>query len=360
MPIESSLRQISSKLLAWYDECGRDLPWRHTTDPYRIWVSEVMLQQTQVSRVIDYYTRFLERFPTVADLAAADWDELLPYWRGLGFYSRGKNMLRTAQLVVEHYEGEFPDDAEALQTLPGIGPYTAAAIASFAYHRPVPTIDTNLERVLTRIFGCTRKGVQPRAQALVAAAPAARVHELNYALMDLGSALCTGRKALCDACPLSAQCHFFTSGKKDEWERSLLKPGGIRRVAHGKIPMDVAVACIHRNGEYLIAKRPPQKGGNWEFPGGKREAGEDWRHALKREIREELGVEISARPHFFEKTWDEGDYHWRLRFARCQILQGEPYPHEHSELKWVRPEHLFDYDFPRANKEAVEALKQFK
>ncbi len=359
MSTEKDFHSIAKTLLRWYDEHARSLPWRNTADPYKIWVSEVMLQQTQVSRVVDYYQRFLRKFPTVSDLAETTWEEMLPYWRGLGFYSRGKNMLRTAQEVVQLHDAKFPNDYEALQKLPGIGPYTAAAIVSFAYQQPVPAIDTNLQRVLGRVFGCTHKGVVPRATALFASADK-RGYELNHALMDLGSTLCMGRKVHCESCPIAARCHFFTSGKKEEWEHSLLRAGGIRQQKSTKIPMEVAVACIHRDGKYLIAKRPAEKGGNWEFPGGKREKGEDWRHALKREIQEELGVEISARPHFFEKTWEEGEYLWRLRFARCQILHGEPIAHEHSDLQWVSPEQLFEYGFPIANKEAVEALKKMR
>lgn len=309
--------------------------------------------------MISYYERFLVRFPNLEDLATAEWEEFLPYWRGLGFYSRGKNMIQAAKIVMEKHHGIFPPDSAELIKLPGIGPYTAAAIVSFAYRKPEPAIDTNLQRVFQRVFGCTEKGVLYRARALFQAAkndsPA-----LNQAIMDIGSLLCTARKVNCEACPLSSECHFLQSGKRGEWEQSLLGIGGIKRLKSAKIPMEVAVACIHRNGKYLIAKRPPEKGGSWEFPGGKREKGEDWRHCLKREIQEELGIEIAARPHFFEKTWEQGDYLWRLRFARCQILHGEPVAHEHTELKWVYADELFDYDFPQTNRKAVEALKKMK
>ncbi len=352
-------QNIGESLLDWYDEHARDLPWRQTRDPYKIWVAEIMLQQTQVARVIEYYQRFLARFPTVFVLAEANWDDFLPSWRGLGFYSRGKNMLRTAELLVQNHNGVFPKNLQLLQQFPGVGPYTAAAIMSFAFEVPIPAIDTNLERVLGRVFGCTHKGVIPRADALFAAV-SGNAHSLNHALMDLGSTLCTGRKVICEACPLASRCHFFTSGKKDIWEQGLLRASGIRQKKSPKIPMEVAVACIHRNGKYLIAKRSAAKGGSWEFPGGKREKGEDWRHALKREIQEELGVEISARPHFFEKTWEEGDYLWRLRFARCQILHGEPIAYEHDALRWVFPEEILHFDFPVANIEAVEILKKMK
>jgi A/G-specific adenine glycosylase len=318
-----------------------------------------MLQQTQASRVEEYYHRFLQVFPTIQVLAESEWNDLLPVWRGLGFYSRGKNMLKTAKIVCKEYNGVFPKNISQLQKLPGIGPYTAAAIMSFSYHMPLPAIDTNLEKVLQRVFGCTKKGVPPRANALFTS-----VHEkgylLNNALMDIGAEICKGRSVHCKKCPLQQECHFFHSGKKQEWEKKLSSSRKGKKVPQKKILMEVAVACIHKKGKYLIAKRPPEKGGKWEFPGGKREKGEDWRHCLKREISEELGIEISARPHFFEKTWEEGDYWWCLRFSRCQILHGEPKKREHDNLKWISPEEFDTYNFPKANTKAIHILKNMR
>lgn len=368
-------QKMSAILAHWYAEHARDLPWRKTNDPYAIWVSEIMLQQTQVSRVVEYYTRFLERFPKVEALAQGEWEEVLPYWRGLGFYSRGKNMLKTAKKIVEKYNGIFPQNEKELQKLPGIGPYTAAAICSFAYKKAIPALDTNLIRVFQRYFGCTEKGVEPRAKALFLAADSFGKNKsssifpsqerggsfLNHALMDLGASICTSRKVKCEMCPLQEQCHFTNSGQKEKWEKMLLKTKAGKIVTSKKIPMEVAVACIHHNGKYLVCKRPAEKGGLWEFPGGKREKGEDWRHCLKREIMEELGVEISARPYFFEEVWEEGDYFWRLRFARCQILHGNITLREHADAKWVNAaELLMMKDFPKANKNAVFRLMKMK
>jgi A/G-specific adenine glycosylase len=180
-------QNIAHEILNWYAKNARDLPWRKTEDPYNIWVSEVMLQQTQVSRVIDYYARFLNKFPTVHHLAKAEWDDFLPVWRGLGFYSRGKNMLRTGKIVAEKYAGVFPQSKKELESLPGIGPYTASAILSFAHKKPEPAIDTNLLRVFQRVFGCTEKGVLPRSKELFLSVKDG--HRLNHAIMDIGSIL---------------------------------------------------------------------------------------------------------------------------------------------------------------------------
>jgi A/G-specific adenine glycosylase len=352
-------RKIVEQILEWYAANARDLPWRNTKDPYKIWASEIMLQQTQVSRVIDYYKNLLGHYPSVNDLAKAEWDDFLPIWRGLGFYSRGRNMLKTAKIIAEDYNGEFPQSLTELQKLPGVGPYTAAAIMSFAFDQPVAAIDTNLERVIQRVFGCTKQSIDPRAKALFAV-DQEKGAALNHALMDLGSALCKGRKVYCERCPLQNECHFLQSGTKQEWEQGLLNIKAGKIIKSKKPAIEVAAACIHKNGKYLICQKPVEKGGGWEFPGGKREKGEDWRHCLKREIDEELKIEISARPHFYEATWEDAQYFWRIRFARCQILKGEPVLTEHQKLLWVPVEQLGEYNFPAANAKAIERLKKFK
>ncbi|MBP5993576.1 MAG: A/G-specific adenine glycosylase [Candidatus Moranbacteria bacterium] len=190
----------------FFHKAGREhLPWRKKNiTAYEVWVSEIMLQQTQVSRVIAYYTRFLERFPTLETLAQATWEEFLPYYEGLGYYARGRNMLKAAVLIMEKYQGIFPQDRKALENIPGIGPYTAAAILSFAYGQQIIAWDTNLRRVIGRFFFGSKRvaDVYDVEDRLTLAAP-----ELNAALMDLGSSLCTGRPK-CGACPLAARCRY--------------------------------------------------------------------------------------------------------------------------------------------------------
>ncbi len=351
--------EIQKQLLSWFSREKRDLPWRKTTDPYPVWISEVMLQQTQVSRVMEYYGKFLKRFPDIHALAKTTWKEFLPHFRGLGYYSRGRNMLKTANLIVKKFDGEFPSDAESLRSLPGIGEYTAAAIMSFSWNKPFPAVDTNVSRIMQRVIGCPKNQVKKRTESIFGNTKKSR--DLNYALMDLGAMICRSKKVQCEICPLRSVCHFLKSGTKEQWEGSLGKkditiPANVKR----KPVIEVAAACIHCNRKYLIAKRKESKGGFWEFPGGKRERGEDWRGTLKREIREELGIEISVRPHFFEEMWEDGEFFWRLRFFRCQILSGKPKCLDHARLGWVSPKNLNDYDFPSANAKAVEKLREMK
>ncbi len=326
-----------------------DLPWRRTRDPYRIWVSEIFLQQTQVSRVIFFYERFLQRFPTLFDLAQSDWENFLPFFRGLGFYSRGRNMLKAAKIIHEKYNGIFPRDFAELQTLPGIGKYTAAAILSFAFDEKIPAIDTNLERVFSRFFGISQKSVPQKSTEIFQKSQNSTF--LNHAIMDLGREICTARRAYCDQCPLAEKCDFLQSGKETEYQK-----GKIGTISLQKNLLEVAIACIRKNEKYLIGKCSEQKGEKWEFIGGKRNTGEDWRHAVKREVWEEIGVEVSVRPYFFEEI-SQGK---RLRFFRCQILRGEPKATEHQELQWISANDFEKYDFPQTNLAAIERLKKMR
>lgn len=205
------LARFQSALLGWYARHGRDLPWRRTRDPYAILVSEIMLQQTQVSRVLDYYPRFLARYPTVEDLAAAPAPAVRESWAGLGYYRRAENLHRTAGLVAERHGGRFPDAVADLQDLPGIGRYTAGAVATFAFGQDAPILDTNAARVLARVFGRgRRRGRTARLWALAAATiPVGRGYDFNQAIMDLGALVCRARTPACPACPVRTACGTF-------------------------------------------------------------------------------------------------------------------------------------------------------
>ncbi len=205
------MRAFQRRLLAWYRANGRRLPWRRTRDPYRILVSEIMLQQTQVERVKAFYRRFVRRYPTFEQLAAADEPAVRESWDGLGYYARARNLHRTAQLVVQEHGGALPDDADAIRRLPGIGRYTAGAVLSIAFGKDEPILDTNAARVLARFFGVPTNGgktrVQKRLWALAArVTPAGHAADFNQAIMDLGATICRAHVAACAECPLRRQC----------------------------------------------------------------------------------------------------------------------------------------------------------
>ena len=206
----ANVQRVREGLLHWFREVQRDLPWRRTRDPYAILVSEVMLQQTQVDRVLPYYARFLEAFPTAHDLANAQVADVIKLWSGLGYNRRAVNLQRAAQVVVADYGGVFPDDPETLRTLPGLGPYTAGAVAAFAFEQDVAFLDTNMRRVVTRVVfgveGAPEREVLAAAQALL---PPGHGWEWNQALIEFGALQCTARKPACIVCPLSSQCAAF-------------------------------------------------------------------------------------------------------------------------------------------------------
>lgn len=216
MPSQSTPKHAAAfrrRLLAWFRTAGRDLPWRRTRDPYRVLVSEFMLQQTQVSRVLEYYPRFLRRYPDLKTLARARPRAVREAWEGLGYYRRATNLHRLAREVVRSHAGTVPSDPEELQTLPGVGPYTAGAVATFAYEQPAPAVDTNAGRVLRRVFGC-RTAKQVRATA-VALQPrrGKSAWSFNQALMELGALVCTARAPKCDECPVRSYCIWYLKNR---------------------------------------------------------------------------------------------------------------------------------------------------
>ena len=295
---KAKLTAFQDDLLAWYSQCKRDLPWRDIDDPYGIWISEIMLQQTQVERVVDFYNRFLKRFPTVHELASASWEELLKYWRGLGYYNRARNLHRAAQVLIKNHGGKFPHTLEEALSLPGIGRYTAGAILSIAYGKNVTALDANIRRVLQRCFGNHPLEEYASQDALwwkVAEKVLRKgeAGEWNQALMDLGAQICSARNLACHQCPVAPYCQFKTFLQKHPYA---LQAEEKERVKLPKGTLEVAAAIIHRKGAFLVCQRPQGKNmaGFWEFPGGKRREGEDWRACLKREIEEELGVEIAV------------------------------------------------------------------
>jgi A/G-specific adenine glycosylase len=260
---------LSRALLAWFDGALRDLPWRRDHDPYRVWISEIMLQQTRVETVIPRFERWLERFPTLESLARAEIDDVLGEWEGLGYYSRARNLHATARIVRERPGGELPESTEELRALPGIGEYTAGAIASIAFERPEPAIDVNARRVLSRVFDLadpTGAELRARVAPLI---PRERPGDFNQALIELGATVCRPRSPRCDECPLSGACLALARGTAAE------RPGRPRRPAVPSFEIGVAVV-VSPAGRALMVRRSERGmlGGMWEFPGRVVERGE--------------------------------------------------------------------------------------
>jgi len=266
--VTASAKRLSKLLLAWYERERRTLPWRAApgkqADPYRVWLSEIMLQQTTVAAMIPYFEAFLERWPTVDALAAADLDTVLHAWQGLGYYARARNLHRCARVVAADFGGRFPESAEKLRQLPGIGDYTAAAIAAIAFARPEAAVDGNVVRVLSRMYALetplpdVRSDVRPLAEALV---PADRPGDFAQALMDLGATICTPRRPACDRCPWTVACSGFDAGTPEVFPRKAKKKEKPTR-------RGVAFWAVRADGAVLLRRRPESDllGGMMEVP----------------------------------------------------------------------------------------------
>ena len=282
---------LRAALLTWYRTHRRDLPWRRTRDPYAIWVSEAMLQQTRVETVIPYYERFLARFPDVAALATADLDDVTALWAGLGYYSRARNLHRAARLLMECHAGRLPDDVDALRELPGVGRYTAGALASIAFDKPAPIVDGNVARVLARLLaieGDLRSSAN-QARLWSEAEALARGDDpgaLNQGLMELGATVCTPRAPRCSACPCVRHCAARAQGRVEEL------PVRARSTAVSRV--DGVAAFLVRHDRVLAVQRPQRGllGGLWELPGGELHDGEVPARALERILREGVGLDL--------------------------------------------------------------------
>lgn len=347
---------IAKTLLAWYRKHGRKLPWRENPDPYRVWVSEIMLQQTRVDTVIPYYHRFLTRFSTVAELADAHFDDVLKAWENLGYYARARNLHQAAQTIVERHEGRIPDTPEAIMAIPGIGRYAAGAILSIAFGKPVPAVDGNARRVLSRLFSVrepaglpgTRKKIHDLAASLI---PRRAPGSFNQALMDLGARICRPKSPACADCPLRRLCRARKEGIQEVIPLSDKKPA----VPHERV---VAAILRDRRGRILVVRRPPAGllASLWKFPGGILKAGESLQGGLARTVFEETGIRIQAGDRI--ASFRHAYTHFRITlFAfRCTRKAGRRRNPSSREWHWATPDDLKRLAFSRADRAVMAAM----
>lgn len=344
-------------LMAWYAQRKVDLPWRASTDPYPVWLSEVMLQQTQVATVIPYFERFLENFPTVHDLANADRDTVLKLWEGLGYYNRARNLHQAAQMVAQEYDGVFPTTADDLQNLPGVGRYTAGAIASIAYGEAAPVLDGNVIRVFSRLFNIeedvTQSTVKNKLWEIAEKwVPDENPGDYNQALMELGRLVCRPKNPDCAACPIQARCAAYALGVQAE-----------RPIKRKKAPTphyDVTAGLIRNpTGQLLITKRPDNKllGGLWEFPGGKQEPDESLPDCLARELKEELAIDVSVGEFFIQVRHAYTHFKITLHVFECTYDGVAPTCIDCADFKWVTEAELDDFAFSAADRQVIAALR---
>jgi len=336
-------------LLEWYRKSRRDFPWRRTRAPYRIWISEVMLQQTQVSTVVPYFVRFTRRFPDVRSLARASVQSVLKAWQGLGYYARARNLREAARRIVGA-GGPFPTSAAGWRRLPGIGEYTAAAIASIAQGEPVAVFDGNVRRVAARLTG----GEAGLREFVRASLHRRSPGDYNQALMELGQRICRPVFPACPECPLRGECRWFRTGRR--------KPLPAPRHGADKPHREIGIGVIRRAGKILVGRRPESSmlGGLWEFPGGKRRRGERIERTVEREVFEETGVRVSVGDLLTTVRHSYSHFDVTLRVFECRAISGRARPIGCDEIRWVRPAALARLPFPAANVRIIEAIRRPK
>lgn len=355
------MKNLSQQLLSWYAKHKRNLPWRKTRDPYRIWIAEVLLQQTRVETARPYYARFIARFPNVFALADASLEEVLKVWEGAGYYARARHLHRAAQILVRERDGNFPRTIAELDALPGIGRYTAGAIASIAFNADAPVLDGNVMRVLCRYFGlradtqqhATRERLWRLAAELL---PRGRARAWNQALMELGALICRPRHPRCAQCPIHSGC----TARQKGWQNELPVKRAKKELPHYEIAVGVIwkPARTSPHARILIQQRAPTGllGGLWEFPGGKIEPGEKPAQCVAREIREELGLEVKVREKIAVVKHAYSHFSITLHAFACDYVSGRVRLKGAQAFRWVRPADLSTYPFPAANKKILAQL----
>jgi A/G-specific adenine glycosylase len=354
----TEIQSLRKLLINWYLANHRDLPWRKTTNPYYIWVSEVMLQQTQVATVLPYYRRFLKRFTSLERLAHADVQDVLKVWEGLGYYARARNLHRAAGIILNHHRGIIPDGWDDFRNLPGVGDYIAAAVLSIAFEKPYAVVDGNVKRVLARLLleeapvnkSTSIKIFKEAADQLLSPrAPGT----YNQALMELGAMVCKPQQPLCSACPIQGLCLAYEAGRVDEYPKKLKKSPTPQ--------FNIAVGVVFKNSSVLITRRKPDGllGGLWEFPGGKIQNGEKAKDACIREIKEETNLSVGVESHLSRVKHAYTHFKIIMDVFCCSYLAGKVKLNGPVDHRWIKPEELDDYPFPMANHKFFPALKEY-
>ena len=335
---------IKRELLLWYSENKRILPFRKTSNPYKIWLSEVMLQQTKVKTVIPYYNRWLKHYPTLQSAADARIDNLLKLWEGLGYYQRCRNFHKALQIVVNNYKGKIPRSFDRFIDLPGVGEYTAGAVLSIAFNKPIPAIDGNVKRVMSRILGIknlTSYNSRRMKNTINKFIPKDNPGNFNQALMELGALLCTPQKPNCAKCPIAKYCSAYKSSKPGSYPSSKES----RKIPH----YIIVTGIIWRDTKFYIQKRDERimLGGLWEFPGGKVEKKESLVQALNREIEEECGIIpiIKGRIGCVEHSYS----HFSISLNCFHCIEGDEKIQSSNIRAWISHKEIGLYPFPKAN-----------
>jgi A/G-specific adenine glycosylase len=349
------LQLFRKALMDWYRVNQRDLPWRRFSDPYLIWVSEVMLQQTQVKTVVPYYDAFLKRFPSLKRLARADLQDVLKAWEGMGYYARARNLHKAAGIVLNQHRGIVPQSWPDFHELPGVGDYIAAAVLSIAFGAPYPVVDGNVKRVLSRLFVIEEPVNRPPSKKIFQRSATELLSvknpgTFNQAVMELGALVCKPRNPLCPECPVQTWCRAYQTNRIAEFPRRLKKQTTPQ--------YRIAVGVVFKNDRVLITRRKPDGllGGLWEFPGGKIQQGEKAKAACIREIMEEVNLAVKIDSHLCRVKHAYTHFKIQMEVFCCSYISGRVRLNGPVDHHWIRLSQLEKYPLPKANHKFLSQL----
>ena len=359
MMTSKEISLFRKNLLAWFGTHQRQLPWRETENPYCIWVSEVMLQQTQVKKVLEYYQDFLNRFPDVESLASAALQDLLKTWEGLGYYARARNLHKAARIVVKDLKGEIPTDYGTFRKLPGVGEYIAAAVQSIAFNAPYAVVDGNVKRVLARLFlietptnqSALAKVFQEKADLLLN-------HNVpgscNQAMMELGATVCRPKSPTCIVCPVNTACRAFRTAQQEGFP--------VRKKSKPLPEYHIVAGVVHKKDSILITQRKPDGllGGLWEFPGAKIRGKETPEKACIRAIREETNLLVEPIEYLTRVKHAYTHFKTVMDVFRCHYQSGEVVLNDAVDYRWITVDQIDQFPFPRSNHKFIPLLIQGK
>lgn len=356
MPSPAPLQQA---LLNWFQANQRDLPWRHSYAPYQIWISEIMLQQTQMDRVTLFFTRWMDTFPDIATLAGASEDQVLKCWEGLGYYSRARNIMKTAQLLMRKHQGKIPESRDELLQLPGIGPYTAGAIASISFQRDVAVVDANIERIFARLFHIDLIPGSPEAKRLYwqkaeTLIPTGQARNFNQGLMELGALICRPKNPDCACCPLAPHCLAL--------KYNLTQELPLPKKGKPIIPIEMATGILIHKGQLFIQQRLADDvwGSLWEFPGGRIKKGENPEQAVVREYQEETEFTVQVESKITITIHHYTRYKVTLHCFLVSLNQAnsDPILHAAQDFHWINSEDLANYAFPAGHRKLISHMEE--